>query len=112
MYYPFLHFSVNCEWKEWTAWESCSVTCGNGTQKRTRTPYIAAKYGGLECKGIWHKENDYEYNDCSNDEACSFNCKKQLWINSIVILTHFIILCLGKNYKSLETFYQNQPTNK
>ena len=71
-------FSVNCEWKEWTAWESCSVTCGNGTQKRTRTPYIAAKYGGLECDGIWHKENDYEYKDCSNDEACSFNCKKQL----------------------------------
>ena len=72
----FLIFTVNCEWKDWTSWESCSVTCGNGTQKRTRTPYIAAKYGGLECEGIWHNENDYEYKDCSNDEACSFNCKK------------------------------------
>ena len=69
-------FSVNCEWNEWTAWESCSVTCGNGTQKRTRTPYIAAKYGGLECKGLWHKKNDYEYKGCSNDEVCSFTCKK------------------------------------
>ena len=64
----FLIFTVNCEWKDWTSWESCSVTCGNGTQKRTRTPYIAAKYGGVECGGIWHNENDYEYKDCCNDD--------------------------------------------
>ena len=40
---------------DWSGWGSCSQTCGNGTQLRTREcdgPY----YGGANCSGAWTDE--------------------------------------------------------
>ena len=38
-----------CVWKEWSDWHSCSVTCGYGTEIRTREP-ISAIYEGRNCE--------------------------------------------------------------
>ena len=52
---------VNCTWNSWSAWETCSVSCGNGTQERNRTK-IPAQYGGADCVG-----NDTENQTCSTN---------------------------------------------
>ena len=63
-------FLVNCQWTSWGSWQSCSVTCGGGTQQRTRTKSIEAQNGGLECPG-----DLYEIQNC-NTNSCLFkdNC--------------------------------------
>ena len=43
-------FSVNCTWSDWT-WDSCSKSCGNGTQNGSRTISQSAMNGGSECSG-------------------------------------------------------------
>lgn len=47
-------FYLNCIvdgiWGEWSLWEECSLTCGNGTQNRNRT-CIGPFFGGAECDG-------------------------------------------------------------
>ena len=53
-------FAVNGEWTSWNVVTGCSVTCGNGVKKRTRScsdPQPA--YGGKPCPG-----NDTDYIHC------------------------------------------------
>ena len=57
-------FSVNCTWGAWSAWETCSVTCGGGTQERNRTVSQPALYNGTDCVG-----NDTETQIC-NTNGC------------------------------------------
>ncbi|KAH3773853.1 hemicentin-1-like [Dreissena polymorpha] len=43
---------VDGNWAEWGTWSSCSVTCDNGTYKRTRTcTNPSPSNGGLNCSG-------------------------------------------------------------
>ena len=45
---------VDCEWNEWGSWDTCSTTCGPGSQKRFRTKEFTEKgpfAGGTECSG-------------------------------------------------------------
>ena len=49
--YFYSHFSVNCQWASWGSWQSCSKSCGGGTQKRYRTKSVVAQNGGNECSG-------------------------------------------------------------
>ena len=55
---------VNCEWSQWSQFATCSVTCGGGTEERSRTISVPAQNGGTECAG-----NDTESQECNTD-AC------------------------------------------
>ena len=60
----YLKFVVNCLWGEWSAWKTCSVTCGSGTQERNRSITQEALFGGNVCKG-----DDRETQSC-NSNGC------------------------------------------
>uniref|UniRef100_A0A4W3IKP0 Adhesion G protein-coupled receptor B3 n=1 Tax=Callorhinchus milii TaxID=7868 RepID=A0A4W3IKP0_CALMI len=64
--------SIDGQWKEWSLWTECSVTCSNGTQQRTRQ-CTAAAHGGSECRGHWA-----ESRECFNLE-CTENGKWNPW---------------------------------
>ena len=48
----FLHsFPVHGNYSAWSSWGTCSVSCGPGVRKRTRTcTNPEPEYGGLTCK--------------------------------------------------------------
>jgi len=41
---------VDATWSDWTDWSVCSLTCGGGTQSRSRT-CTRALHGGRDCVG-------------------------------------------------------------
>ena len=44
------HCPIDGHWSVWTNWSSCSVTCGDGTQSRSRSCQ-GRRYGGRTCSG-------------------------------------------------------------
>ncbi|XP_038656629.1 adhesion G protein-coupled receptor B3 isoform X13 [Scyliorhinus canicula] len=73
---------VDGQWKEWSPWTDCSVTCSNGTQQRTRQ-CTAAAHGGSECRGHWAESRECFNADCTENgkwnpwghwSGCSKSC--------------------------------------
>ena len=46
-----LPIPVDCEWSGFTDWTSCSKTCGQGSQVRTRDIFREPVNGGKPCEG-------------------------------------------------------------
>ena len=48
----FFFSSVNGSWSQWSSWQPCSVTCGEGNRVRFRTcSNPAPKWNGMDCPG-------------------------------------------------------------
>ena len=59
-------FSVNGGWTTWGDWSKCSVTCGGGTQTRSRScTNPPAANGGKTCLGLKEMTQD-----CNKDTMC------------------------------------------
>ena len=60
---------VDGGWSSWSAWGTCSKSCGGGTQTRTRTCTNPAPYcGGLSCSGASSEDQS------CNTQICPVNC--------------------------------------
>lgn len=55
---------VDCVVSNWSAWSSCSRTCGGGSRSRTRTVVSQPQNGGLACPEL------IQYDVCNTD-ACT-----------------------------------------
>ena len=60
----FICVTLDCEWKPYDAWSSCSKTCGIGQMSRVRSVYRMARNGGEDCHG-----NATETINC-NEQSC------------------------------------------
>lgn len=60
-FYLLLYVTVDGQWGTWGSWITCSVTCGGGSQSRTRTcTNPAPQYNGSPCP-----------NSASSTQACN-----------------------------------------
>mmetsp|Transcript_87137 Transcript_87137/g.154240 ORF Transcript_87137/g.154240 Transcript_87137/m.154240 type:complete len:1080 (-) Transcript_87137:69-3308(-) len=64
---------VDCKTGDWSAWTSCSVSCGSGTRARSRTIVQDKLFGGQDCP-----HDLSEKKDCSLG-ACAVDCVWSLW---------------------------------
>lgn len=56
-------FLVNCQWSNWSAWGSCTRSCGSGTQKSTRSKTVQESNGGT-CSGLSEKSQSCNNQGC------------------------------------------------
>uniref|UniRef100_H2ZLG8 Spondin-like TSP1 domain-containing protein n=1 Tax=Ciona savignyi TaxID=51511 RepID=H2ZLG8_CIOSA len=61
---------VNCQVGSWTNWGACSVSCGSGTQARTRAVTVSPANGGAGCPATT------EYKSCNIQKQ---NCQVSHW---------------------------------
>ena len=70
--------SVDGGFSDWSAWVTCSVTCGGGRQGRDRTcTNPAPQYGGSACVGNFTSEQDCNTHECPS-MLLSENCLTKL----------------------------------
>ena len=62
-YFEKFAFIVDCQWNDWNIGE-CSVSCGGGTKKSTRSKRVVEKYGGSSCAGNSTKEENCNGHHC------------------------------------------------
>ncbi|XP_031566331.1 uncharacterized protein LOC116301419 [Actinia tenebrosa] len=75
---------VNGNWTAWSSWDSCSATCGGGSQSRTREcTNLAPVNGGSNCEGPSSETQICATNACpvngnwtawSSWDSCSVSC--------------------------------------
>lgn len=61
-------FTVNGGFSDWSAWDTCTVTCGTGTQTRDRdctSPEPA--YGGTNCAGDFIESQSCDEGPCPGE---------------------------------------------
>jgi hypothetical protein len=66
---------ADCATGDWGSWSTCPVSCGTGTQTRTRTVLSPAFYGGVACGATAQRGT-------CNEHECPIDCKltdHQLW---------------------------------
>jgi hypothetical protein len=63
---------IDCVLAPWAAWDTCSHSCGGGSQSRSRGINRAAAYGGKQC------DKTSEIGAC-NSHACPVDCLMGAW---------------------------------
>uniref|UniRef100_A0A7M5UY58 Uncharacterized protein n=1 Tax=Clytia hemisphaerica TaxID=252671 RepID=A0A7M5UY58_9CNID len=75
---------VDGGWSSWSGFSSCTLSCGSGTQYRTRAcDNPASQYGGKHCEGYEREEKSCNTNPCPVDggwsswsgfSSCTLSC--------------------------------------
>ncbi len=63
---------IDCKVSAWSAWSACSLSCGSGSQRQTRTVVTAPAYGGAACPALSQMQ-------ACNTQACPRNCAVSAW---------------------------------
>ena len=70
---------VDCVWRDWSLWSTCSHSCGQGNQARNRTTLIDALYGGENCTGSTKDTKQCNVKPCpGNFEYIYYTLRKRL----------------------------------
>lgn len=65
-------FAVDGVWAAWGSWGTCTVTCGGGTQTRSRTcTNPAPQYNGADCPGSDGSSQDCNTHHCPSTSVFS-----------------------------------------
>merc|ERR1712110_61215 len=69
--------TVDCQWGSWSAWGSCSKTCGSGQKRATRQIQTPAAGGGRNCEGSSSKIEQCNTGSCpTSSPTCGTNARK------------------------------------
>jgi hypothetical protein len=63
---------VHCAVNAWSGWDSCSKSCGQGSQQRNRKVTVMPQYEGETCPHL------NEWQNCNN-QACPVDCEVHAW---------------------------------
>jgi len=63
---------IDCVLGQFSAWSTCSKSCGSGSQKRRRSVRRAAAFGGYACAKLQEQQ-------ACNAEDCPTDCKMGKW---------------------------------
>ncbi|XP_061179046.1 uncharacterized protein LOC133187646 [Saccostrea echinata] len=100
---------VDGVWKNWSTWASqgwCSVTCGKGVLKQSRSRSCnGPKYGGRDCIG---KKTEIRVRDCSKD-FCPVNGAWSSW-GEWEKIGKCSVTCGNGQQKYMRTHKCNNPT--
>ena len=58
---------MDCEWSDYSAWSTCSATCGGGQQGRSKYIQRPAVNGGKECTGEAAESRNCGEDHCPGD---------------------------------------------
>eukprot|EP00927_Polykrikos_kofoidii_P046142 TRINITY_DN40342_c0_g1_i1.p1 TRINITY_DN40342_c0_g1~~TRINITY_DN40342_c0_g1_i1.p1 ORF type:complete len:1783 (+),score=246.39 TRINITY_DN40342_c0_g1_i1:177-5525(+) len=65
--------AVDCRWTAWSSWSSCPLTCGQGTELRTREVGIEPAHGGTPCNGTFEQYRLCTVESCPSERIdCIF----------------------------------------
>jgi len=101
---------VNCAVSGWSAWGSCSKSCGGGSQSRTRSITTPASNGGAACPALSEQQSCNNQAcptaaptpapGCAPGQACiAEHCDNAGWKQGVK-LTNGLLLRAGSSYKS------------
>ena len=92
---------VDGAWTTWTSWGTCTVTCGGGSQDRTRScTNPSPQYGGANCPSVgWQQQ-------ACNTQSCISKSNQ-----STLDIYGFIYLLLMINRKVNDVIQQSRKTN-
>ena len=73
VFYIFFLCLVDCQWGTWNSWEStCTKSCGEGSQMRTRGKQQLAQDGGTDCPGSDQESKSCNPQPCPGKKYCTF----------------------------------------
>ena len=102
--------AVHGQWSLWSDFASCSVTCGFGTQTRTRTcTNPAPSNGGTECAGTDTETNTCTLSDCPGVLYIVLFHSNFLTDRSLFVI-HFVLLYLSL-FKLLMLLLMNKTSS-
>ena len=70
---------VDCQWSSWSAWGSCSRTCGSGQKRATRQIKTPATGGGRNCQGSSSKTEQCNTSSCPASSPSEYHKLDNDW---------------------------------